>query len=349
MIISIQEYPINQPPPTLHTLARIDELLASPQPAAFSPFAAEPWLLADLAAPVATAPSRLHPLVAALRRLPCPTIAVIPEPERIPEPLRLAFDVVVSDLAEAGPLLRHIRQSPIAAMTLMQLLRLTEGLEIWQGVLAESLAYATLQGSAETRAFLANRKGSAAPPPADPTPAVLLDRDGSRLTITLNRPQHRNAFSIPMRDALIEALQLLALDDTIEKAIIRGAGECFCSGGDLNEFGTAPDPATAHAIRSSHNAGLLISQQADRIECHVHRACIGSGIELPAFASHVVAAPDTFFQLPEIAMGLIPGAGGTVSIPRRIGRQRMAWWALSAKRINAATALEWGLIDAIAG
>jgi enoyl-CoA hydratase/carnithine racemase len=61
----------------------------------------------------------------------------------------------------------------------------------------------------------------------------------------------------------------------------------------------------------------------------------------------VSAAPDAFFELPELAMGLVPGAGGTASLPRRIGRQRTAWLALSGERIDARTALRWGLVDAI--
>ena len=65
-------------------------------------------------------------------------------------------------------------------------------------------------------------------------------------------------------------------------------------------------------------------------------------------ATTVVADSNTFFQLPEIKLGLLPGAGGTVSILRRIGRHRTAYLALSARRINAATALEWGLVDEIA-
>ena len=84
-----------------------------------------------------------------------------------------------------------------------------------------------------------------------------------------------------------------------------------------------------------------------KLEFQLHRACIGAGIELPAFAAHVVAARNTFMQLPEIQFGLLPGAGGTVSIAKRIGRHRTAYLALSARRINAATALQWGLIDAI--
>ena len=77
----------------------------------------------------------------------------------------------------------------------------------------------------------------------------------------------------------------------------------------------------------------------------VHGACVGAGIELPAFAGRVVASRDAWFALPEVAMGLVPGAGGTVSLPRRIGAQRTAWLALTGRRIDAETALAWGLVD----
>jgi enoyl-CoA hydratase/carnithine racemase len=62
----------------------------------------------------------------------------------------------------------------------------------------------------------------------------------------------------------------------------------------------------------------------------------------------VVADPATFFRLPEVAMGLIPGAGGTVSLPRRIGRQRTAYLAISGNVLETSTAAEWGLVDRIA-
>jgi enoyl-CoA hydratase/carnithine racemase len=77
----------------------------------------------------------------------------------------------------------------------------------------------------------------------------------------------------------------------------------------------------------------------------VHGACAGAGVELPAFAGRVIADPGTTFLLPELAMGLIPGAGGTVSLPRRIGRERTAKLALSGEPIDAKTALDWGLVD----
>jgi enoyl-CoA hydratase/carnithine racemase len=68
-------------------------------------------------------------------------------------------------------------------------------------------------------------------------------------------------------------------------------------------------------------------------------------MELPAFARCVVARDDTWFQLPELGMGLIPGAGGTVSLPRRIGRWRTAWLAISGARLDVDMAARWGLVD----
>jgi enoyl-CoA hydratase/carnithine racemase len=70
-------------------------------------------------------------------------------------------------------------------------------------------------------------------------------------------------------------------------------------------------------------------------------------LEIAAFGNRVTATSNAWFQLPELVMGLIPGAGGCVSVPRRIGRQRAALMILSGRRVNAATALHWGLIDAI--
>jgi enoyl-CoA hydratase/carnithine racemase len=153
--------------------------------------------------------------------------------------------------------------------------------------------------------------------------------------------------TVEMRDALVEALQLVLSDDTIRQVRLSGRGKCFSTGGDLTEFGTAPDPATAHAVRSLALPGRLLAACAARVEAQLHGACIGSGIEFPAFAGRVVAKSNTHFQLPELRFGLIPGAGGCVSIARRIGRQRTAWLVLSGERIRAAQALEWGLLDAV--
>src|SRR5207245_2169044 len=79
----------------------------------------------------------------------------------------------------------------------------------------------------------------------------------------------------------------------------------------------------------------------------VHGACLGAGIELPAFAARVVAADDTAIGLPEAGLGLVPGAGGTVSITRRAGRQRLLELLITGEPIEAATAHAWGLVDEV--
>jgi enoyl-CoA hydratase/carnithine racemase len=106
---------------------------------------------------------------------------------------------------------------------------------------------------------------------------------------------------------------------------------------------------TAHFIRTMAGAGRRLHDLVARAEVRVHGPCVGAGVELPAFAGTVTAAAGTTFMLPELAMGLIPGAGGTVSIPRRVGRWRTLYLALSCCLLDAATALSWGLIDAITG
>jgi enoyl-CoA hydratase/carnithine racemase len=177
---------------------------------------------------------------------------------------------------------------------------------------------------------------------------VLLDRSGDRLRITLNRPERRNAYGRELRGALVDALELAELDPSIGRVLLDGAGPAFCAGGDLDEFGTTPDLVTAHLVRTRGGAALGLHRLADRTEVRLHGACVGAGIELPAFAGRVVATPDATLRLPEVGMGLIPGAGGTVSVPARIGRWRTLHLALSGRALSAPTALAWGLVDEVA-
>lgn len=278
-----------------------------------------------------------------LRALACPTIAIGTSSGA----LAATCDVHVSTRAEAEALAHNIERTPLAAALLVQVLRAVEAMAVEEGLLVESLAYSSLQVGAEFLAWRASSAPSAAQPGLDPGPAVEAGREQDRLMLELNRPSRRNAMSVEMRDGLIESLQLVLADDTIRQVEIRGRGRCFSTGGDLDEFGSAPDPATAHLVRRIALPGRLLEACRDRVSAHLHGACIGSGIEFPAFASRVTASADAWFQLPELRYGLIPGAGGCVSITRRIGRQRTAWLALSGKRIDARTALEWGLVDAI--
>lgn len=277
-----------------------------------------------------------------LRQLPCPSIAIAAQACTLAD----VADAAVPTAAAADALLKGVARAPIAAAVFTQLLRLTAGLPIADALTAESLAYSTLQAGPEYQRWLAAHRAAAAQH-GDPGTAVLMQREGTHLRLSLNRPSNRNAMSVEMRDALMEALQLVLADDTVEQVTLDGRGACFSTGGDLTEFGTAPDPATAHVVRSLALPGRLLAACAARVHVRVHGACIGSGIEFPAFAGRLTARPDSWFQLPELGFGLIPGAGGCVSMARRMGRQRLAQMVLGGQRINAARALDWGLIDAI--
>jgi len=278
-----------------------------------------------------------HDLLAALDVTLTPTGPGAPPRSCVP---------VTAPTAQAQALHVAATAQPQAALVLAQVLRASAGLDVRRALDVESFAYSTLLGGAEFRRWLAARGSRPLPPPA-PAPPVLVERAGEHLLITLNRPERRNAYGREVRDALVDALRVAALDTSIGAVTLRGAGPVFCSGGDLDEFGTTPDAATAHLVRTRAGAGDLLHRIADRTEVCLHGACVGAGIELAAFAGRVVARADTTLRLPEVGMGLIPGAGGTVGIPRRIGRWRTLYLALSGTRLDAATAMRWGLVDTI--
>jgi hypothetical protein len=264
--------------------------------------------------------------------------------ERKPVARLPAFVGSADPLAAARAIADLSAQRPLCTGALAVLLQQTALLPVWEGLVAESATYSTLLAGPEFAAWLA---GS---PPRTPAPdgdePVLVSRVGDVLTLTLNRPQRRNAYGHAVRDALVSALQIAVVDPAV-RVELRGVGPTFCSGGDLAEFGTAPDPAAAHLIRLRHSAGQLLHDLSSRVTAHIHGACIGAGIELPAYAGRVIAAADTRMALPEIGMGLVPGAGGTVSIVRRIGRWRTAWMALTGAVVEVERAVRWGLVDEI--
>lgn len=277
----------------------------------------------------------------ALLLVPRIFVAVGPDDRPPPGTLAAALDVVVADAAD---ILDAAAGNPIAATALAVLLR-GGARSIADGLVAESTVYSALQAGPEHGGWLASR--TRRPIPAEEGAAVRVERDGDRLLLTLARPHRHNAFDARTREELLAGLAVAAADPSISEVVLAGDGPSFCSGGDLDEFGTRADPASAHLLRIGRSAGAAIASVAERVVAHVHGTCIGAGVELPAFAGRVVADPATTFRLPEVAMGLVPGAGGTVSLPRRVGRHRTALMALTGRTIDATTAHAWGLVDAI--
>ena len=251
-----------------------------------------------------------------------------------------SWDLAVDD---PGPTLTGLRANPQASVVAAQTLRLGPRLSQADALLAESLAYATLQAGPEHARWLAGR-GRRTRRDLD-QPRIDVSDDGDSVTVTLNRPRLLNLFDAAMRDQLVDVLKALAAGADDRPVVITGAGGNFCAGGDPAEFGTVDDPATAHLIRSRANAAPWVAAVAGHTTARIDGACVGAGIELAAFCATVTATERARFRLPELSMGLICGAGGTVSIPARIGRQRTLEWLLTDAEIGALEARRWGLID----
>lgn len=174
-------------------------------------------------------------------------------------------------------------------------------------------------------------------------PPVLLERDGPILTLTLNRPEVLNAYDRSMRDHVYEALGLAAEDASIRVLVVRGAGRAFSSGGDLGEFGTAPSPVRAREVRQVRD----VWGRWARLPCisiaAVHGIAAGGGLEMALLCDQIVCTTDARFGLPETALGLIPGVGGTQTLPRAIGLGRAASMLLAGEWVTGTEAARVGL------
>lgn len=255
------------------------------------------------------------------------------------------MDIVEDEAIPTALAINGLRRNPLAASALIDLLRATEGMAADAALICESFCYAMLQAGEEHSAWRDSRPAGW----GGPAGTVQARRTDDRLDVWLERPWANNAIDRSMRDALFDAFTLAQIDQSINDINLHGRGKCFSVGADLDEFGTTSDGARAHSIRARTLPARAILARPQIVTVHVKGGCVGSALELIAFAGRIVAQRDAWFQLPEIGMGIIPGAGGCVSVPRRIGRQRAALLMLSGKRISATTALRWGLIDALVG
>lgn len=288
---------------------------------------------------------------APLGRVPCPVLGLVRSDASTDWAVDLAIAEDAADTRLLGDdaeqaaevLISAARRSPAAAAVLVQVLRATAAWPVEHALMVESAAYSLLLTGPEFRSWLGERH---LPRPApDGETGVRVRREGPLLELMLDRPSVHNAYDASIRDGLVEGLTLAMLDPSVEQVVLRGSGPSFCSGGDLRDFGLANDLVRAHGVRMVRHPGALLHPLRAKTRAVVHGACIGAGVELPAFAGSVIAREGTTFCLPEIAMGTIPGAGGTVSLPRRIGAGRTLLLALSGITLTAEDALRWGLVD----
>ncbi|MFZ4518027.1 MAG: enoyl-CoA hydratase/isomerase family protein [Microthrixaceae bacterium] len=263
------------------------------------------------------------------------------------EPVGAALDLVdlcAASEEELQDVVDGVDRSPLAAQATAVLLRGADRRTVGEGLVVESAVFSALQAGPEHLAW--RRRTPMRDRPDDDAPRLAVRRTGDVLEVLITRSGVANALDTRMRDELLEALAVAEADPAL-RVEIRAEGPTFCAGGDLDEFGTTPDPATAHVVRLRRSVGAVLARLGDRVTAFVRGAAVGSGLELVAFAGQVVAHPEARFRLPELELGLVPGAGGTVSLPRRIGRHRAAWMALTGRAVDAPVARTWGLVDEI--
>jgi 3-hydroxyacyl-CoA dehydrogenase len=170
---------------------------------------------------------------------------------------------------------------------------------------------------------------------------VHLQRDGDIAVLVIDNPPI-NAGSAAVRQGLLDALQVLRDDATLTGAVLIGAGTTFIAGSDLREFGQPlADPQLPAVIAAIEECGKPVVAA-------LHGAALGGGFELALGCDARVAAPGTVVGLPEVTLGIIPGAGGTQRLPRLVGIPRAIRMICSGERLAAAAALDAGIVDEIA-
>lgn len=179
-------------------------------------------------------------------------------------------------------------------------------------------------------------------------PVILYDKSGAVAHIVLNRPQVLNAYNVQMRDELFVTLEAVRDDPDVRVAVISGAGErAFCAGADLTEFGTAPSQVIARQVRWERDIwGLFLSIRKPLIAA-MRGYVIGSGVEIACLCDLRIAADDAQFAMPEVALGMIPAAGGTQTLRRVTGASRAMEMVLTNRRIGAEEARRIGLAHSI--
>jgi 3-hydroxyacyl-CoA dehydrogenase len=170
---------------------------------------------------------------------------------------------------------------------------------------------------------------------------VNVTRDGSVAIITVDHPPV-NALNHEMRVALIEALRHAREDSSVEAVLITAAGRTFIAGADITEFDKPPrTPTTGDVIDA-------IETMPKPVIAALHGTPLGGGLEVALGCHFRIAAPGTKLGLPEIKLGVMPGAGGTQRLPRLVGMPKAMEMILTGNPIPAEEALAAGLIDEIA-
>jgi 2-(1,2-epoxy-1,2-dihydrophenyl)acetyl-CoA isomerase len=183
--------------------------------------------------------------------------------------------------------------------------------------------------------------------------AVSLSVVDGLATIELNRPEALNAWNQALGDELLAAIRSVADDDAVRAVIIRGAGRAFSSGADLKDSAMrASTPEGVPDLRkvlveAYHPIITGIRRMEKPVIASVNGGAIGIGLSLALACDLVIAAESAYFLLAFVNIGLVPDGGSSLFVPARVGFARAAELALLGERVDAQSAVDWGLVNRV--
>ena len=168
---------------------------------------------------------------------------------------------------------------------------------------------------------------------------VTLAWDGDIAVITVNNPPV-NTINKPVREAMMAAMTAIDARPNAKAVVLVCEGSTFFSGADIGEFSGPPQEA---AYREMFGR---LERLPVPVVVGMHGTVMGGGLEIALAGHYRVAVPGTRFGLPEVTLGIIPGAGGTQRMPRLIGVERTLEFVIGARPVDVATGIQWGFLDA---
>lgn len=165
------------------------------------------------------------------------------------------------------------------------------------------------------------------------------------ILIELNRPEKRNALNNATLQEIADYLQQLEADSSVKAVVITGNSQCFAAGADLNELSKLDVVSIQQDLRPQ--LWKRIDEFSKPLIMAINGYAFGAGFELALHGDIVLAGENAQFALPEIGLGMLPGAGGTQRLARLVGQQLTMRWAMTGEMISAQTALQHGITSQV--
>ncbi len=176
---------------------------------------------------------------------------------------------------------------------------------------------------------------------------LLEERRGATVVLTMHQPARKNALAMPMRVAMIEAIERIEADDTVRAVVVTGSDGTFCSGGDISGM-DAPDFAGGRErFRMTHRLVRLMVESAKPFVAAVEGWAAGAGMGVATCCDTVVAGEGAQFVSPFNKLGLVPDFGLLHTLPRRVGVGAARQIMLRGAPFDAAHGLKIGLVDEV--